>query len=135
MEFYAKNELLNQVKSLIEFKKLDDHIDTCLDLNSIELEINNINNPFTKNFETSYKLIEDLKSKYATIDLLDNTIETLKEVGSDKTTQNIVSKPQKTEKEALKINLNFCRYGIYVDVLIKHQMISKIEECIVTQED
>lgn len=119
---YFEKDLVNKAIALIDGKSKSDELKAFTDVNDINNMIRNLQ--INRDYQwDAIKLNQRLKEEYPSIEKLLNLGRSMvnNSVGNN-TIYDVVS--------AIIVDLNADKYGIYVDVLLKHKVINDMKEFI-----
>lgn len=119
---YFEKDLVNKAIALIDGKSKSDELKAFTDVNDINNMIRNLQ--ITRDYQwDAIKLNQRLREEYPSIEKLLNLGRSMvnNSVGNN-TIYDVVS--------AIIAELNADKYGIYVDVLLKHEVINDMKEFI-----
>ena len=119
---YFEKDLVNKAIALIDGKSKSDELNAFTDVNDINNMIRNLQ--INRDYQwDAIKLNQRLKEEYPSIEKLLNLGRSMvnNSVGNN-TIYDVVS--------AIIAELNADKYGIYVDVLLKHEVINDMKEFI-----
>lgn len=119
---YFEKDLVNKAIALIDGKSKSDELKAFTDVNDINNMIRNLQ--INRDYQCdAIKLNQRLREEYPSIEkLLNLGRRTVNNSVNNNTRYDVVS--------AIIIDLNADKYGIYVDVLLKHKVINDMKEFI-----
>ena len=118
---YFEKDLVNKAIALIDGKSKSDELKAFTDVNDINNMIRNLQ--INRDYQCDdIKLNQRLREEYPNIEKLLNLGRRVNNSVNNNTRYDVVS--------AIIADLNADKYGIYVDVLLKHKVINDMKEFI-----
>jgi hypothetical protein len=118
---YFEKDLVNKAIALIDGKSKSDELKAFTDVNDINNMIRNLQ--INRDYQCdAIKLNQRLREEYPNIEKLLNLGRRVNNSVNNNTRYDVVS--------AIIADLNADKYGIYVDVLLKHKVINDMKEFI-----
>lgn len=119
---YFEKDLVNKAIALIDGKSKSDELKAFTDVNDINNMIRNLQ--INRDYQCdAIKLNQRLREEYPSIEKLLN-------LGRRMVNNSVNNNTRYDVVSAIIIDLNADKYGIYVDVLLKHKVINDMKEFI-----
>lgn len=119
---YFKKDLVNKAIGLIDEKSKSDKLKAFTDVNDINNMIRNLQ--INRDYQCdAIKLNQRLREEYPNIEKLLN-------LGRRMVNNSVNNNTRYDVVSAIIVDLNADKYGIYVDVLLKHKVINDMKEFI-----
>lgn len=119
---YFEKDLVNKAIELIDGKSKSDELKAFTDVNDINNMIRNLQ--INRDYQCdSIKLNQRLREEYPNIEKLLN-------LGRRMVNNSVNNNTRYDVVSAIIVDLNADKYGIYVDVLLKHKVINDMKEFI-----
>lgn len=119
---YFEKDLVNKAIALIEGKSKSDELKAFTDVNDINNMIRNLQ--INRDYQwDAIKLNQRLREEYPNIEKLLN-------LGRRMVNNSVNNNTRYDVVSAIIVDLNADKYGIYVDVLLKHKVINDMKEFI-----
>ena len=119
---YFEKDLVNKAIELIDGKSKSDELKAFTDVNDINNMIRNLQ--INRDYQCdAIKLNERLREEYPNIEKLLN-------LGRRMVNNSVNNNTRYDVVSAIIVDLNADKYGIYVDVLLKHKVINDMKEFI-----
>lgn len=119
---YFEKDLVNKAIELIDGKSKSDELKTFTDVNDINNMIRNLQ--INRDYQCdAIKLNQRLREEYPNIEKLLN-------LGRRMVNNSVNNNTRYDVVSAIIVDLNADKYGIYVDVLLKHKVINDMKEFI-----
>lgn len=119
---YFEKDLVNKAIALIDGKSKSDELKAFTDVNDINNMIRNLQ--INRDYQCdAIKLNQRLREEYPSIEKLLN-------LGRRMVNNSVNNNTRYDVVSAIIVDLNADKYGIYVDVLLKHKVINDMKEFI-----